>query len=126
MTLFDHYRLYVTDLKTARAFYDPILLLLGYKVTYEAEGTIVYHSNDTSVKDAFVVSTAKEGRVIAPQHISFAAPSVDVVKAFHTTALGLGAKDYGAPGPRPEYAPDYYAAFVTDFDGNNVEFTTHV
>lgn len=61
----------------------------------------------------------------APIHIAFAADSREQVQAFHEAAIAAGATDNGAPGPRPEYSPSYYGAFVTDPDGNNVEAVFH-
>jgi catechol 2,3-dioxygenase-like lactoylglutathione lyase family enzyme len=54
-------------------------------------------------------------------HFSFAAPTQDSVDAFHTAAVAAGAKDNGSPGPRPDYGPGYYAAFVIDPDGYRIE-----
>lgn len=54
-------------------------------------------------------------------HVAFEAESRAAVDAFHAAALAAGGTDNGAPGPRPQYGPDYYAAFVHDFDGINVE-----
>jgi predicted lactoylglutathione lyase len=57
-------------------------------------------------------------------HLAFQAPGRETVHAFHRAALGAGGRDKGAPGERP-YHPGYYAAFVLDLDGNNVEVVFH-
>ncbi len=57
--------------------------------------------------------------------MAFRAEDRDTVDAFHAAALGAGAVDNGAPGPRPRYHPDYYGGFVIDPDGNNVEAVCH-
>ena len=57
--------------------------------------------------------------------IAFAADTVEVVDASHREALAAGGRDNGAPGPRPQYHPAYYGAFVLDPDGNNVEAVCH-
>jgi catechol 2,3-dioxygenase-like lactoylglutathione lyase family enzyme len=54
-------------------------------------------------------------------HFCFTAPNTDAVDAFHAAALGAGGRDNGAPGLRPQYAADYYAAFVIDPDGYRIE-----
>ncbi len=66
----------------------------------------------------------RPGEVRAPEagfHVCFAAPSRDAVDAFHATALAVGGTDAGAPGLRPHYGADYYAAFVIDLDGHKLE-----
>jgi catechol 2,3-dioxygenase-like lactoylglutathione lyase family enzyme len=55
-------------------------------------------------------------------HVAFNADSKDTVKKYHDVALAAGGKDNGGPGPRTQYGPTYYAAFVLDPDGNNIEF----
>jgi predicted lactoylglutathione lyase len=57
--------------------------------------------------------------------VAFAAPGRDAVDAFYAAALANGGRDNGPPGLRPEYHPGYYAAFVLDPDGNNVEAVHH-
>jgi catechol 2,3-dioxygenase-like lactoylglutathione lyase family enzyme len=60
-----------------------------------------------------------------PLHLAFAAASRTQVDAFHQAALAAGARDNGAPGLRPHYHADYYAAFVTGPDGHNLEAVCH-
>jgi catechol 2,3-dioxygenase-like lactoylglutathione lyase family enzyme len=74
-------------------------------------------------KPAFWVGTG--ARPGTGTHVAFVAPDRGAVDAFHATAMGAGATDNGAPGLRPHYHPDYYAAFVIDPDGNNVEAVCH-
>ncbi|HVZ37346.1 MAG TPA: hypothetical protein VG963_33220, partial [Polyangiaceae bacterium] len=64
-------------------------------------------------------------RVITPVHVAFAARGRAQVDAFHRAALAAGAKDFGAPGLRAEYHPNYYGAFVLDPDGHDVEAVFH-
>ncbi|KAK9379339.1 VOC family protein [Kockiozyma suomiensis] len=125
MPLFDHFRLFVSDYAAARSFYDPILSLIGYQVVHPNNDAkfAIYQSKDSS--GVLIISPAEEGRLLAPLHFAFSAPSVEIIQEFHKLALSLGAKDNGKPGIRAEYAPNYYGAFVVDFDGNNVEFVTH-
>ena len=56
-------------------------------------------------------------------HVGFAAKTKGAVHKFHEAALASGGSDNGAPGPRPDYGPDYYGAFVYDLDGNKIEAT---
>ena len=67
------------------------------------------------------VSTAAEGDAVAPIHVAFQAADNDAVKAFYEAGLANGGTDNGQPGPRPNYGPTYYAAFVHDPEGNNIE-----
>jgi hypothetical protein len=58
-------------------------------------------------------------------HLGFVARSKDQVHRFHAAALAQGGSNNGEPGPRPDYGPDYYGAFVYDLDGNKIEATLH-
>jgi catechol 2,3-dioxygenase-like lactoylglutathione lyase family enzyme len=64
-------------------------------------------------------------RIITPTHVAFAARSRAEVDAFYKAAIAAGAKDFGAPGPRPHYHPNYYGAFVLDPDGHDIEAVFH-
>jgi catechol 2,3-dioxygenase-like lactoylglutathione lyase family enzyme len=64
-------------------------------------------------------------RVTTGAHVAFRAPDPDAVGRWHATALRHGGTDNGPPGPRPEYSGGYFAAFVLDLDGNNVEAVFH-
>lgn len=109
------------DVPKAVAFYDKVLAPLGYKRVMEflphAVGYGVDHPD-------FWVQVPADGRTASVGngvHISFAATSKNAVNAFHAAALKAGGKDEGAPGPRPDYGPDYYGAFCRDLDGNKIE-----
>jgi hypothetical protein len=66
-----------------------------------------------------------EGKIDKPLHVAIAAEDRLTVDAFYKAALGAGGKDNGAPGLRPHYHANYYAAFVLDFDGHNIEAVCH-
>ena len=66
-----------------------------------------------------------EGGLQRPIHIAIAAPNRAAVDAFYRAAIAAGGKDHGAPGLRPHYHPNYYAAFVLDPDGHNIEAVCH-
>lgn len=79
---------------------------------------------DTTV--AFWITQADAGRPASERvHVGFHAPNRDAVDAFYREALDAGGHDLGTPGYRPTYGADYYAAYVTDPDGNNVEAVHH-
>ena len=59
-------------------------------------------------------------------HLALTASNAESVKAFHAAGLAAGARDNGAPGLRPDYGPNYFAAFVIDLDGNNIEAVCHL
>ncbi|HKY31763.1 MAG TPA: VOC family protein, partial [Candidatus Polarisedimenticolia bacterium] len=114
--MFDHVSLKVKDAARSRAFYEKALAPLGYKVISEYEGGLGLGAEDRS---ALWIG---QGQPHAPGvHLAFAASDPAAVQAFHKAALAAGGKDNGAPGPRPDYGPHYYAAFAHDPDGNNVE-----
>lgn len=118
--LIDHLQLVVRDLEASKRFYRAILDVLGVPLGGEGDGFFW--------ADEFVVSTADseaaEGKLTGRCHFAFQAKDRATVEAFHRAALAHGGKDHGAPGERP-YHPGYYAAFVLDPDGNNVEAVYH-
>ena len=66
-----------------------------------------------------------EGKLEKPMHVAIVAQERAMVDAFHKAALAAGGRDNGAPGLRPHYHPNYYAAFVLDLDGHNIEAVCH-
>jgi catechol 2,3-dioxygenase-like lactoylglutathione lyase family enzyme len=111
----------VSNLERAAAFYDAVLSALGYVRVWSDATAIGYGRAGSGDKLAIKLS-ARE--VVAPGpgfHVAFAAPSREAVARFHATALKHGGQDNGAPGLRPEYGENYYAAFVIDPDGYRVE-----
>ncbi|MDT3680334.1 MAG: VOC family protein [Burkholderiaceae bacterium] len=118
--LIDHIQLVVRDLSAARTFYDAVLGVLNIPVNGTGDGFFWADELVVSTADSEAAQGALTGRV----HLAFQAPSRDAVDAFYRAALAHGGTDYGAPGLRP-YHPGYYAAFVLDPDGNNVEAVHH-
>jgi catechol 2,3-dioxygenase-like lactoylglutathione lyase family enzyme len=127
--MIDHAGFAVADYPRSRAFYERGLAPLGYAVVMEVTeretGPGGYQGCGFGPprKPAFWVGTG--ARPGTGTHVAFVAPDRGAVDAFHATAMGAGATDNGAPGLRPHYHPDYYAAFVIDPDGNNVEAVCH-
>ena len=109
------------DVPKAVAFYDKVLAALGYKRVMEFLPHAVGYGVDPPDFWVQVPADGKNASVGNGVHISFVAPSKSAVNAFHAAALKAGGKDEGAPGPRPDYGPDYYGAFCRDIDGNKIE-----
>jgi catechol 2,3-dioxygenase-like lactoylglutathione lyase family enzyme len=108
--MLNHLHLRVSDLAAATAFYETVLRPLGIDRTFD-DGELVEFGD---------LAISSDGPVSANVHLAFDADDREAVDAFHGAALEAGYRDNGAPGLRP-YADDYYAAFVLDPDGNNVE-----
>lgn len=116
-----HVSIGVADVARAARFYDAVLDTLGYKRVMEFLPYAIAYGERSPV---FWVSMPADQQAPSPgngAHIAFNASSQKAVHAFHEAALGAGAKDEGGPGPRPEYSPNYYGAFVRDPDGNKIE-----
>jgi catechol 2,3-dioxygenase-like lactoylglutathione lyase family enzyme len=116
-----HVSIGVADVQRAAQFYDAVLSKLGFKRVMEVMPYgIAYGLRMPQfwVQLPHDQSASSSGN---GTHIAFEARSKGAVNAFHTAALSAGAKDEGAPGPRPEYTAEYYGAFVRDLDGNKIE-----
>ncbi len=117
-----HLSIGVRDLERSKGFYDSALAPLGYRCLRPGRTVLGYGYGSDNI--AFWIVSA-ERPVPADEksglHICFVAPSAQAVDAFHAAALRAGGQDNGAPGPRPIYGPDYYAAFIIDPDGYRIE-----
>ncbi|WP_224246511.1 VOC family protein [Hyalangium gracile] len=118
--MLDHIMLRVKDYDVSKRFYDELLPTLGYKRVMEF-GEVGGYGDD--IKPYFWIGAGPDTH--PRTHIAFIAKDHAAVDAFHAQALKLGAKDDGAPGLRLEYHPSYYAAFVIDPDGHNIEAVCH-
>ena len=119
-SVISHVSLGTNDYPRAKAFYDAVLATLQIRCVMDFPGAAGYGR----AFPEFWVQTPHDGGpagVGNGVHVAFLANSVEEVHAFHAQALALGATDDGAPGPRPDYGPDYYAAFVRDLDGHKIE-----
>ncbi len=117
--MFDHVQIKVKDLVASRPFYEAVLGTLDYHVVFEDDGVVGF---GTSVHDMFEIRQASENVPMSVStHVAFVAKSEKAVHAFHKTAVKLGAQDNGAPKLRPEYEPGYFAAFIVDPNGHNLE-----
>ena len=116
--MFDHISLRTHQFDVMTAFYEQALAPLGIKKLMAFEGGAGFGRDAPSLW----ISASSEPR--SSVHLALSSPDKSAVRAFHNAALTAGAKDNGAPGPR-DFAPNYYAAFVIDPDGNNIEAVSH-
>lgn len=117
-----HISIGVRDLILSGAFYDAALGALGYRRVFEDDTAIGYGLVDD--EDLFCLKLRADAAPAGPGfHLSFSAPSRSAVHAFHESALQVGGQDNGKPGLRPDYGPNYYAAFLIDPDGCRIEAT---
>jgi catechol 2,3-dioxygenase-like lactoylglutathione lyase family enzyme len=118
--LIDHLQLVVRDLAASQRFYEAVLGALD--VPMGGTGDDYFWADELFVSS--VDSIAAQGHFTGRHHLAFQARDRAMVEAFHRAALAAGGSDNGAPGERP-YHPGYYAAFVLDPDGNNIEAVFH-
>jgi catechol 2,3-dioxygenase-like lactoylglutathione lyase family enzyme len=118
--LIDHLQLVVHDLAASQRFYTAVFETLG--VPMGGTGQDHFWADELFVSTAD--SEAAQGQLTGRHHLAFQARDRATVDAFYKAALAHGGKDNGAPGERP-YHPGYYAAFVLDPDGNNIEAVFH-
>ena len=112
--LLDHVHLRVADLEASRRFYEAVTAALGIPVARSSESAFLI--------DELYVSD--DGEATSRVHIAFQAADEEAVQRFHEAGLDAGGTDNGRPGPR-DYHPGYYAAYLLDPDGNNVEAVYH-
>jgi catechol 2,3-dioxygenase-like lactoylglutathione lyase family enzyme len=118
--LIDHIQLVVRDLAASRKFYTAVFKVLGIPIAGSADDYFWADELFISTAD----SDAAQGALTGRHHFAFQARDRAMVDAFYKAALAAGGKDNGKPGERP-YHPGYYAAFVLDPDGNNIEAVFH-
>jgi catechol 2,3-dioxygenase-like lactoylglutathione lyase family enzyme len=119
-SILSHASIGTNDFDRAMRFYDAVLPTLGCKRIMQHPGAAAWGK----AFPEFWVQTPIDGKPASignGTHIGFVAPDKDAVHAFHAAALKAGAKDEGAPGPRPDYGEPYYGCFVRDPDGHKIE-----
>jgi len=119
--MLDHIALKVSDYARSKRFYQEALAPLGYVLIMEHD-----ISGSGFGRDGKPDFWIQSGEASGPIHVAFATSDRATVDEFHRAAVDAGAQDNGAPGPRTEYHPTYYGAFVIDPDGNNVEAVCHM
>lgn len=118
--LIDHIQLIVKDFPVSKAFYEAVFDVLNVPLGGTGDDYIWADELFISTAD----SEAANGELTGRHHLAFQAQDRAMVDAFHKVALAAGGRDNGAPGER-KYHPGYYAAFVIDPDGNNIEAVFH-
>jgi catechol 2,3-dioxygenase-like lactoylglutathione lyase family enzyme len=108
----DHVGIRVSDRQASERFYTTVFAAIGKELTHSGE--------DFAEWDDFALD-ADDRPVTRNLHIAFYVPTHELVHAFHRAGVEAGYADDGAPGPRPQYGPDYYGGFLRDPDGNSVE-----
>lgn len=126
--MLDHLAINVSDLARSQAFYEQALAPLGYRVRGVHDQAVAFGRITPSPGDDpggffWICQGVPQPLCV---HLAFRAPDRSAVHAFHAAALAAGGKDNGAPGPRAHYHAHYYAAFVHDPDGYNIEAVTHL
>jgi catechol 2,3-dioxygenase-like lactoylglutathione lyase family enzyme len=118
--MIDHIGIAVSDLARSKAFYVAALAPIGYSVLMEFPDAVGLGTNGKP--DLWL---AHGGATKPPIHLALVAERRAQIDAFHAAAVAAGGTDNGGPGLRPHYHPNYYAAFVLDPDGNNLEIVKH-
>lgn len=121
--MFDHVKFGVSDFAASKAFFLTALEPLGVVVVGEGVPSYGVELCTPGGKVSLIVHETQEKP--AHLHIAFMAQTRAQVDAFHRRALEAGGRDNGAPGLRPHYHPNYYAAFVIGPDGHNIEMVCH-
>jgi catechol 2,3-dioxygenase-like lactoylglutathione lyase family enzyme len=128
--MIDHLSIYARDFAASRSFYEAVFAPLGHSIQVEfgmeddAEfpGRRVCAFGSDEKATFWIIETRKQ---VSGRHIAFTATDHRSVNEFHRIALQCGGRDNGAPGFRPEYHSGYYASFVIDPDGNDIEAVCH-
>ena len=116
--MFDHVTIRVADRGASERFYEQVLIPLGIERTYRT-------SSFTEWRDFSLAAADGANPVTRRLHVAFVAPTREQVDEFWRAGTEAGYRDDGRPGPRPEYRPDYYGAFLLDPDGNSAEAVLH-
>jgi catechol 2,3-dioxygenase-like lactoylglutathione lyase family enzyme len=119
--LIDHVQLVVRDLKASRRFYEAVFKVLNIPIGGSAED--YFWADELFVSS--IDSRAAQGKLTGRHHLAFQAKDRAMVDAFYKAGLDGGGTGNGAPGERQHYHPGYYAAFLLDPDGNNIEAVFH-
>jgi len=116
--MIDHVTFAVSDIAKSKSFYEQAFAPLGYRIAFGDEGRFwAFDIGD----GLFEIMQAEAEGPLTRVHVAFRVKSKALVREFYEAALAAGAQDNGAPGPRPQYTPGYYACFVLDPDGYNIE-----
>jgi catechol 2,3-dioxygenase-like lactoylglutathione lyase family enzyme len=117
--MIDHITIAVKDVQQSKRFYEKAFSPLEYKVAFGEEG--VFWAFDVGEGTLFEIRRAGDREAITSCHVAFRVDDEEQVQKFHGAALDAGGTDNGEAGPRPNYTENYYACFVHDPDGHNIE-----
>ncbi|MEP2947269.1 MAG: VOC family protein [Lentilitoribacter sp.] len=115
MAIIDHFNLPVSNVDASKAIYQPVLAAIGVDQVFIDADAVGFG------KTSWEFGLVPADGIIQKLHLAFEANSAQQVDEFHQTAVDLGMKSNGAPGPRAEYGENYYAAYFIDPDGHNIE-----
>jgi catechol 2,3-dioxygenase-like lactoylglutathione lyase family enzyme len=123
--MIDHVSIAVRDLAASKTFYETVLGAIGYAKLIDRPDSVGFGKK---YPELWLNRRPDMAKVAADTgvHVCVRAADVAAVDAFHAAALRAGAASDGPPGLRPEYTPNYYAAFIRDADGNKIEVVTFV
>ncbi|MCI5065170.1 VOC family protein [bacterium] len=116
--MIDHVTIAVSDVEKSKDFYQRAFKPLGYEIAFGNDGS--FWAFDIG-KGLFEIYQPGEPKQLTGVHVAFRVGSHTKVNDFYEAAIGAGGRDNGAPGPRPKYTENYYACFVYDLDGHNIE-----
>ncbi len=117
--MIDHVTIPVNDLNQSKAFYERALIPLGFKLSFGKEES--FWAFDIGNGCLFEISQYRGKSPLTPVHVAFRAFDTETIDAFFRAAIEAGGDDNGMPGFRPQYAEGYYACFVCDPNGHNIE-----
>ncbi len=126
--MLDHVSITVSDMSSARLFYDAIFEVLGHPCVRRDADVIGFGVRNGPDDDSHTyISVVSTGEAVGAdrRHWCFRAPNRIAVEAFHAAGLATGGRDDGVPGLRRHYHDSYYAAFLLDPDGNRIEAVCH-
>ena len=117
--MIDHVTIYANELEKSKLFYEKAFKPLGYTLSFGEGG--VFWAFDIGNQALFEIAQYRGSTPLTHAHIAFRAKDHSQVEAFYKAAMEAGARDNGPPGPRPQYTENYYASFVFDPSGHNIE-----
>jgi catechol 2,3-dioxygenase-like lactoylglutathione lyase family enzyme len=125
--MIDHTGVTVSDFERSKEFYQATLAAIGYELLAIFPASVTGRTDVAGFgedgKPDFWISRGEPNQ--PPVHVAFRVATREMVRAFHEAALSAGGRDNGPPGPRTHYGAGYYAAFVLDPDGHNIEAVHH-
>ncbi len=117
--MIDHVTIKVSNLENSKAFYEKAFAPLGYNVAFGKDA--IFYAFDIGNGCLFEIAKHESKHPITGTHVAFRVESYDKVHEFYKASISAGAIDNGKPGPRPNYTKGYYACFILDPDGHNIE-----